>query len=313
MKNFNMVSVSGGKDSTATLLLAIERQAENLSAVFADTGHEHPATYEYLDYLESATGVVIERIKPCFAAQIEKKRQTVKTKWAADGVSEQIIQEALEVLKPTGIPFLDLCIWKGRFPSSRARFCTTELKVFPIQRLLEPILSDPGTGEVYSWQGIRADESIARSSLPELDEVGDGLWNYRPILKWTAEDVFAFHRKHGVKWNPLYEQGMGRVGCMPCINVRKNELQQIAARFPDQIERIAKWERLVSLASKRGCSTFTSVRTAEVVTLEQYGIHNTVEWSKTTHGGQQYDLIASSAEYSSCSSAYGLCETISED
>jgi tRNA(Ile)-lysidine synthase TilS/MesJ len=34
----NIVSVSGGKDSTALLLLAIERETENMQAVFADTG-----------------------------------------------------------------------------------------------------------------------------------------------------------------------------------------------------------------------------------------------------------------------------------
>lgn len=312
MKDHNIVSVSGGKDSTATLLLSIEREAENLRAVFADTGHEHPETYDYLDYLEQETGVSIERIKPDFSARIANKRTVVETKWRDDGVNEQIIEQALEVLQPTGNPFLDLCLWKGRFPSTRVRFCTQELKVFPIQKqIFEPLLSDHGTGEVYSWQGVRADESTARAKLTEMDEVDEGLWNYRPILSWTAADVFDFHRKHGVKWNPLYEQGMGRVGCMPCINVRKDELQQIASRFPDQIERIAKWERLVSMASKRGMATFRSARGVpnELVTLEDHGIHNTVEWSKTTRGGQQYDLIASTTDNTQCSSAYGLCET----
>ncbi len=311
MKDYNIVSVSGGKDSTATLLLAIEREAENLQAVFADTGHEHPETYAYIDYLESVTGIAIERIKPDFSARIAKKRETVQTKWRSEGVSERIIEQALDVLQPTGIPFLDMCLWKGRFPSTRVRFCTQELKVFPIQQVFEPLLQHHQTGEIYSWQGVRADESTARAKLPELDEVGEGLWNYRPILTWSAADVFDFHRKHGVKWNTLYEQGMGRVGCMPCVNVRKDELQQIAARFPDQIERVAEWERLVSMASKRGMATFTSARGVanEDISLETHGIHNTVEWSKTTHGGQQYDLIASTADNSQCSSAYGLCET----
>ncbi|MBB6153727.1 3'-phosphoadenosine 5'-phosphosulfate sulfotransferase (PAPS reductase)/FAD synthetase [Pseudomonas sp. JAI115] len=36
----NIVSVSGGKASTATLLLAIVQEVPNLQAVFADTAHE---------------------------------------------------------------------------------------------------------------------------------------------------------------------------------------------------------------------------------------------------------------------------------
>ena len=42
----HIVSISGGKDSTALLLLALERETPNLEVVFADTGHEHAQTYE---------------------------------------------------------------------------------------------------------------------------------------------------------------------------------------------------------------------------------------------------------------------------
>jgi 3'-phosphoadenosine 5'-phosphosulfate sulfotransferase (PAPS reductase)/FAD synthetase len=310
VSDYNIVSVSGGKDSTATLLLAIEREAENLRAVFADTGNEHPATYDYVDYLEQFTGVQIERIKPDFSARIAHKRELVQTKWRAEGVDEQIIDQALAILQPTGNPFLDLCLWKGRFPSTKARFCTEELKVFPIQQqVFEPLLTDCDTGDIYSWQGVRADESAARAKLPEMDEVGNGLWNYRPILTWTAADVFDFHRKHGVKWNPLYEQGMSRVGCMPCINCRKDELQAIASRFPDEIERVSQWERLVAMASKRGASTFFGPGTAPDTPMGT-PMDTAVKWSQTSRGGRQYDLIAAlPVDDKQCSSAYGLCDS----
>ena len=39
----NIVSISGGKDSTATLAVAVVREVDNLQAVFADTGNEHPS------------------------------------------------------------------------------------------------------------------------------------------------------------------------------------------------------------------------------------------------------------------------------
>lgn len=50
-----VASVSGGKDSTA-LLLALREAGIEHSAVFADTGWEHPAVYEYLDLLRQRLG-----------------------------------------------------------------------------------------------------------------------------------------------------------------------------------------------------------------------------------------------------------------
>lgn len=245
----NIVSVSGGKDSTALLLLAIERGAENLQAVFADTGHEHEATYEYVEYLSEKV-IPIRKVRADFTEQIARKREYVRTKWAEKGVPQEDIERAMKALVPTGNPFLDLCIWKGRFPSTKARFCSEELKRNPIiEQVQMPILEQGGI--IWSWQGVRADESASRANLTELEEVGGGLWNYRPILKWTAQECFDMHRKHGIKHNPLYEQGMGRVGCMPCIHARKDELLEISKRFPEEIQRVAEWEKLVAEASKR--------------------------------------------------------------
>ena len=51
----HVVNVSGGKDSTATYLLAMEL-GRPFQAVFADTGHEHPWTYEYVRDLPRRTG-----------------------------------------------------------------------------------------------------------------------------------------------------------------------------------------------------------------------------------------------------------------
>jgi predicted phosphoadenosine phosphosulfate sulfurtransferase len=59
MTEHNIISFSGGKDSTAMLLLAIERETPGLSIVFADTGNEHEQTYDYVRYVEQATGVPI--------------------------------------------------------------------------------------------------------------------------------------------------------------------------------------------------------------------------------------------------------------
>lgn len=229
-----------------------------------------------------------------------------------------MVLAALEVLQPTGNPFLDLCIWKGRFPSRKAQFCTMELKRDPmLEHVVMPMM---GNGDMLiSWQGVRADESLNRRYLPECDEVGGGLFNYRPILKWDIPAVFEAHRYMGIKPNPLYSQGMGRVGCMPCINCRKDELREIALRFPEAIDRIDRWERITQQASKRGAATFFAGSNAKhpkgsiknmsaIEVMEIASIRQAVEWSKTARGGIQYDLMIAT-DKQACSSAYGLCDS----
>lgn len=311
----NIVSVSGGKDSTATLLFAIERGAENLQGVFADTGNEHEATYDYVRYIEQATGVPIRWVKADFSSQIQRKREYVQAKWRDKGVPESTIESVLSVLHATGNPFLDLCIWKGRFPSSQARFCTEELKIIPIQeQIYWPILRNTDHA-IESWQGIRWDESRARASAVEREGIepdAQRVFAYRPILSWTADDVFAMHKRHGIKPNPLYSQGMGRVGCMPCINCRKDELAEISKRFPDAVDRLREWESIVSKASKRQSSTFFSTSNDPTICSDDvnhidHGIDRMVEWALTSRGGRQIDMI-NLMEPAQCSSIYGLCE-----
>jgi 3'-phosphoadenosine 5'-phosphosulfate sulfotransferase (PAPS reductase)/FAD synthetase len=308
----NLVSVSGGKDSTAMLLLAIERNTENLQAVFADTGNEHEQTYDYVRYLEQATGVEIRWVKADFSERIAKKKDYVLTKWEGKGVQQADIDRAVSSLVPTGNPFLDLCIWKGRFPSTMAAFCSEELKRNPIINQVQKPLLELGE-DVISWQGVRRDESKNRRFLSENElklthESGGELWNYRPILDWTAEDCFAMHKKHGINHNPLYEQGMGRVGCMPCINCRKDELLEISKRFPEAIDRIRQWEDTVKMASKRKGATFFAAPSDDPEWSAQQTIDVFVEWSKTSRGGTQYDFLRVQNDGPLCTSIYGLCE-----
>lgn len=60
---FNIVSLSGGKDSTAMLLKMIEQQIQIDCILFCDTGLEFPAMYSHLDKLERDIGLPITRIK----------------------------------------------------------------------------------------------------------------------------------------------------------------------------------------------------------------------------------------------------------
>ena len=88
-----LVSVSGGKDSTALLSFMLKRRPkEDIIPFYCDTGWEHNDTYKYLDYLESYFDIKIERLTP-------------------------------------GKTFEELCIENKMIPSFRTKFCTRILKM----------------------------------------------------------------------------------------------------------------------------------------------------------------------------------------
>ena len=324
----HVLSFSGGKDSTALYLLAMET-GRPFIPVFADVGNEHPAVYDYVRNLPEKTGgPAIKWVKADFAADFERKRAFIARKWPLDGIPAEKVERALALLHPTGVPFLDLCMLKGRFPSIKTRFCTDELKLVPMFEQVSAPLARAGR-VVVSWQGVRAEESFARSHLPKRQRIslapysvrkavrdeaeGWRAYAFRPLIHWTVADVFAFHKRHSVAPNPLYAQGMTRVGCMPCINVKKEEMRAVDQSFPEHIERIEEWEAIVSEVSKRGCATFFSAADdpnyveGEIVTVKTHGIRNRVEWSRTSRGGKQLDFGLRSDMITECN-AWGTCE-----
>jgi 3'-phosphoadenosine 5'-phosphosulfate sulfotransferase (PAPS reductase)/FAD synthetase len=318
MTVFHVVSVSGGKDSDETLRQALARfPKERVSPVYCDTGNEHEAVDEHLAYIEQRFGVTVIRLKANFDAEIAAKRafiaRDVRTGRDKKGRrlrwSNKAKRRALAVLHPSGNPFLDLCMWKGRFPSRKAQFCTQELKT-ELLVAYQQALVEQGH-RVVSWQGVRRDESQNRRSAKQFERLNPRMYAYRPLVDWTAAQVFTSLAAHDIEVNALYRQNMGRVGCMPCINQDKSGLREIAARWPEHPERIAEWERVVSACSKRGFSTFMADAHPAKDRREIFGdlnIWTRIEWAKTTRGGQQYDLLAHNQEPAACASAYGLCE-----
>ncbi|QRI88693.1 phosphoadenosine phosphosulfate reductase family protein [Delftia lacustris] len=318
MATKHVISVSGGKDSTAVLLLALERcPPGSVVPIFCDTGNEDQAVYDYLAYLEQALGVTITRLKADFTERFALRRMFIardcrtrrdkrgrKVRW-----TNKAKRRALAALHPSGNPFLDLCMLKGRFPSRKAQFCTEELKR-NIAVEFQLGLQEQGH-RVISWQGVRRDESESRRQAKLAERIGPSLRAFRPLVAWTAADVFAFCAARRVQPNPLYLQGASRVGCMPCINCRKDELRQISKRWPEHLQRISDWEQLVGRCSKRGFSTFfTDSHSApdRRQVFADLNVWSRIEWAKTTRGGRQYDLLAGLDEPTACASAYGLCE-----
>ncbi|MDO5606808.1 MAG: phosphoadenosine phosphosulfate reductase family protein, partial [Paracoccus sp. (in: a-proteobacteria)] len=238
-------------------------------------------------------------------------------------VPDHLIERALELLRPTGIPFLDVAMLHGRFPSTKVRFCTSETKLIPLMHRKRPLL-DAGIS-VIDWIGERADESAARARKKPIQSVRypSGARNvlYRPIFRWSAADAFAISARHGLKHNPLYTMGMSRVGCSTCIMVRKRELRMWAMRFPAEVDRVREWERLVGLVSRRTAALGTPAALLAAATVpgdqNDHGratIDKAIDWSRTGKDGRSYDLLIELEQRQAdedglfCASEYGLCE-----
>jgi len=274
--NLRVVSVSGGKDSTALYCWAIDQFGKDgFRAVFADTGHEHPVTLNYIRQLQRMTnGPEVEWVKADFADRL-----------------------LLRGKEPTGNPFFDMMIWKGRAPSTKAQFCTEHLKLRPIQVWLEEIR---GEREPVMLTGIRAGESDRRSKMTAREWMPlYDCYTERPLLDWNEDQVFAYLREKGLPPNPLYAAGFTRVGCFPCIHARKSEL----AALPDWA-----WEKLEEWEGKLGRSWFPA---GLVPGIHIPSIADVRHWSKTSRGGRQLDLIAAAEDAKdvpSCMATWGQCE-----
>lgn len=308
----HVASVSTGKDSQATMMLMLERiPRERCRFVMADTGNEDDAVWEHKTYLESALGITIDVLRADFSEQIAAKREFIardqrigrkngrRIRW-----TNKAKRRALAVLRPSGNPFLDLCMWKGRFPSRKAQFCTEQLKTVPLVEY-QMALVDQGYG-VVSWQGVRRDESANRKNAKKIERVGPRLWQFRPIVEWSAQQTIDYSLARGLRVNRLYSEGFDRVGCMPCINCGKKEVRNISLRRNAEITRLAEWERLVSLASKRNQASFFPDPNRDAH-KDKRGIEKIVRWAKTTHGGRQFDLLKET-DSAACSSSFGLCD-----
>lgn len=228
-----IVTFSGGKDSLATIIWANENLPD-YDVVFCDTGWESPKTYTHIKEVE---------------AWIGKKFITLKSKKFED--------------------LIDLFIHKKRAASTKARFCTEEMKSKP---MIDYVLSLEG--DVTILQGVRNEESESRRNLKMNDEYfkfyiqpyGYDKKNkpkfhtyrkqevllmlntntidvLRPIIKWTANEVFEYIFNSGIKANPLYYEGFGRVGCFPCIMCTHSEIRLIAESYKERIEEIRELER----------------------------------------------------------------------
>lgn len=272
-----IASVSGGKDSAA-LSLWLKEQGIEHERVFLDTGWEHPDTYEYLrSDLERALGPITWVTPP---RQME-----------------------------------ELVLHKGMFPSRMQRFCTQLLKVKPMAKHISAYQDQHG--EVVNAVGVRAAESEARSKLPEWEwQDGFDCEVWRPLLRWSEQDVIDMHTRHGLRPNPLYLKGATRVGCWPCVYAKKDELRLMQQIDPTRVDKLRELEGLVTLKAKaraeaKGETLKNNPGWFQAKTgygRECWPIDDVMKWSLTGHGGKQYELFSAEPHEQGCV-RWGLCNT----
>lgn len=294
-----LVQFSGGKDSQACLIWAVLKYgAKSVIAVFCDTGWENEITYNHIRKTVDDLGVKLVILKN------EK----------FDGM-------------------IGLAEKKKRFPSTKARFCTEELKSKPF---IDYVLSQ--NEHLLIIQGIRAQESHSRSKMSQQcryfkfyfhayghDKNGKPKFHsyrkkeiiewcnkyedeiYRPVFDWSGQQVIDYIIENGQEPNELYAQGFKRVGCFPCIMSGQKEVSEILKRYPERFDEIIREEERIGSSffkidfvperNQTGFDEKSGKKYTKGVDVKKY----------LEDKNQTIDLFEDDKKIS-CSSYYNLCE-----
>jgi len=186
------VSFSGGKDSLVVLDLVSSVTSE-FTAMFIDTGLEHPQTRDYVRQIAREKGfrLLVADAKSAF-------------------------DDGFPVFGP---------------PAKDFRWCCKVCKLAPATKVIEKEFPE-GTVTV---EGNRRLESFSRARL-ELEQRNPfvpGQLVLNPIRDWTALDVWLYIMMRGLRYNPLYDEDIERVGCWMCPSTLASECAEIGRLSPD--------------------------------------------------------------------------------
>ena len=221
---FHAVSLSGGKDSTAMLLLMIERDMPIDIVLTADTGMEFPEMYEHLNkldqYLYQKRGIHITFL-----------RHPKGFEWLMFEEPKQK-PSAIERRKKQGVS-----LYGNGWPGPKTRWCTGHLKTHLMNREVNRL---KGMYRAKHYIGIAADEKklIKTETYPLVD------WNI------TEAEALKICYARGHDWNGLYEI-YRRCSCWCCPFQRIDELRKLRHYHPEL------WSRLREL-DKRARDQFGS-------------------------------------------------------
>lgn len=215
----HILSFSGGKDSTAMLLMAKEKNYPIDEIIFCDTGKEFPALYRHIDKIEKYINIPITRIKA------EK---------SFDYWMFEHIKPRSKRIEETGYGW----------PSSTVRWCTGNLKIQPIKKYLKNKYGD----QFYQYIGMAYDE-IKRGINYKVPNV------IYPLIEWKITEAMALKYCYdkGFDWEGLYTH-FDRVSCWCCPLKNQRELYMLYSFYPELWEELKDMDRRMGYRFKKDCS-----------------------------------------------------------
>jgi len=228
-----LINSSAGKDSQAMLdyvysLAVTEDVADRITVVHADLGR----------------------------AEWSKTGQLAAEQAAHYGVRFEIVS------RPQG-DLLDHIQERGKFPSSSARYCTSDHKRGQVSKVITKLVSERHSYrpvKVLNCMGLRAEESPNRAKLPQLKRDARQTNGKRivdtwlPIQNWTTDEVWARIRQAGTRHHPAYDLGMGRLSCVFCIFAPRQQLVLAGRHNPELLAEYVQVEQEIGHTFKADLS-----------------------------------------------------------
>jgi phosphoadenosine phosphosulfate reductase len=121
-------------------------------------------------------------------------------------------------------------------PARDYRWCCKVIKLGPTTK----VLGDRFPGGFVSVVGQRGAESFQRSRLPPVSRSRwvAGAIVVAPLQEWTALDVWFYIFLHGLPYNPAYERGFDRLGCVICPANELAELELVRRHYPEVYKKL---------------------------------------------------------------------------
>ena len=206
MKEYHILSLSGGKDSTALAFFMKENMPDifkKTELVFCDTEHELPEIYDYLNKVEVFLGKPITRIKPY-------------------------------------VSFDQIHSIYGFLPHPACRWCTVEMKTKPFRKHIYDKFNAQGEGCVYLYIGIRADEAHRVKTATSTDNYINERF---PFVDNNIgrSDVIKMLEDVGVGL-PEFYNWKTRSGCYFCFYQSKKDWINLREQHPDLFKKAMGYE-----------------------------------------------------------------------